>query len=352
MIRVQALLGRIKGSEGVVSINLIWKKEMMMARAQLDFSRPFSQVIRVVTSLSLVLLLWSCDSSTSADLLQGDVSKPSAIADVDPNRIWVNTGSFDVTAGGRGFRWSPSVSNVPAVVGGRVLSTASQEQDVALEQLQILSGREQQWRDSCLGIFAPNELCSQVITPGWLAIVTDGSQHWVYHSDAAGETVRFNARASATGLAIAPSVLAGLGQLDGSVLSAYGVMADDYDSMEITAVLVTGEVLILNGKGQIKRSYSVGDAILQAFDQQRNQLSLGAFDGLRYGDGATFSNVTESTRMDPMSKLWVPAVTLLDPQAAVQYHLDSTQSLPGELRDFDAAWRSLICLDPMASCEN
>ncbi len=231
----------------------------------------------------------------------------------------------------------PAVA-VPPLVGGRILTAAAQTQELALEKLQITASRDRQWRDSCLGISAVGQVCAQVITPGWQAIVSDGSQDWVYHSDETGEQVNWNERASQTGARIRLGALARLGQVDGSVLSVFawsqpGAEASegegtDAKPWEMKALLIDGSLVDLNRKGQIQAEIGeIGIGAIQAFDQQRNDTDLGQFDGLRYG-----------TAEETESVVWV---TLLDSQGVVQYDATTVTQLPPELQALNLAWEAI-----------
>jgi hypothetical protein len=59
-----------------------------------------------------------------------------------------------------------------------------------MEEITVLSHEATQWSDSCLGLASPDEMCLQVITPGWRVILEVGSQQFEYHTDETGERVR------------------------------------------------------------------------------------------------------------------------------------------------------------------
>ncbi|WP_008310787.1 hypothetical protein [Leptolyngbya sp. PCC 6406] len=63
-----------------------------------------------------------------------------------------------------------------------VLANTQQLTSLPLEQLEIISVEPVTWSNGCLGIHHPQSFCTQVMVPGWHVVVSDGEQHWVYHT--------------------------------------------------------------------------------------------------------------------------------------------------------------------------
>ena len=75
-----------------------------------------------------------------------------------------------------------------AVLRGR--EWLAEELGVATDQVENVRMEETQWPDACLGLGKPDEMCAQVITPGWLIIFeVDGVQYEV-HTDENGSSIR------------------------------------------------------------------------------------------------------------------------------------------------------------------
>jgi len=56
-----------------------------------------------------------------------------------------------------------------------------------------LEGYEQvDWPNACLGLPSPEELCAQVITPGWRVELVAGEKSYVLHTDAEGSQIRYS----------------------------------------------------------------------------------------------------------------------------------------------------------------
>ncbi len=64
-----------------------------------------------------------------------------------------------------------------------ILEFVGEQQNLPPDQLQITATEAADWPDACLGIAAPDELCAQVLTPGWAVSVTDGQQTWNYRTN-------------------------------------------------------------------------------------------------------------------------------------------------------------------------
>ena len=77
----------------------------------------------------------------------------------------------------------------PAVVAA-IRSLADQAQ---LEPglIQLEEYEQVDWPDACLGLPSPEELCAQVITPGWQVELVAEEKSYVLHTDAAGSQIRY-----------------------------------------------------------------------------------------------------------------------------------------------------------------
>src|ERR1051326_3086824 len=60
---------------------------------------------------------------------------------------------------------------------------------ITADQLQASRVEAQQWPDASLGCPQPGQLYSQIVTPGYLVIVTSGNHQLEYHTDARGRVV-------------------------------------------------------------------------------------------------------------------------------------------------------------------
>jgi hypothetical protein len=83
-----------------------------------------------------------------------------------------------------------NTERVPESVIERIEQEISQDYDIAIERLRVSSGRSHTWSDSCLGLGQAGEVCTPVLTPGWLVSIADGYQQWVYRADQNADVLR------------------------------------------------------------------------------------------------------------------------------------------------------------------
>jgi hypothetical protein len=62
--------------------------------------------------------------------------------------------------------------------------------------LKVTESSRQSWSDTCLGLGKADEICGQMIVEGWRVVVSDGSQTWVYRTNARGNIWRLEKKAS------------------------------------------------------------------------------------------------------------------------------------------------------------
>lgn len=78
---------------------------------------------------------------------------------------------------------------LPPEVQSAVLEAAASRTSQTVSQLTIIEAQPRKWSDSCLGLAKPDELCPQVITPGWQVVVTDGRRNRTYRTDDTGDRI-------------------------------------------------------------------------------------------------------------------------------------------------------------------
>jgi hypothetical protein len=84
---------------------------------------------------------------------------------------------------------SPVVPPESAAAVDAARQAAAAHLGVGADQLQASRVEAQQWPDASLGCPQPGQLYSQIVTPGFLVIVTSGSHQLEYHTDARGRVV-------------------------------------------------------------------------------------------------------------------------------------------------------------------
>ncbi len=61
---------------------------------------------------------------------------------------------------------------------------------VAPDDITVLSAEPAEFSDACLGLGGPEEMCAQVITPGWIVKLSAGGQEYEAHTDETAVNVR------------------------------------------------------------------------------------------------------------------------------------------------------------------
>ncbi len=62
----------------------------------------------------------------------------------------------------------------------------------------LLSAESVDWPDSCLGVAKPDEMCAQVVTPGFTYKIQSGGKIYTMHTNADGSSVREDGSAVTT----------------------------------------------------------------------------------------------------------------------------------------------------------
>jgi hypothetical protein len=87
-------------------------------------------------------------------------------------------------------------NRLPQRVANAVRQDVSRRAGIAIRNLKIADSRQQTWRNGCLELQKPEELCTQALVPGWRVTVTYRRQRWVYHTNQTGTVIRLNEKAS------------------------------------------------------------------------------------------------------------------------------------------------------------
>lgn len=86
---------------------------------------------------------------------------------------------------------NPALENVlPPDVALNVQNQISATMGVAVENIQIKQVEKKDWPNSCLGLPQGNEVCAQVVTPGWLLTFNISGKEYKYRVDQTGNVIR------------------------------------------------------------------------------------------------------------------------------------------------------------------
>lgn len=75
-----------------------------------------------------------------------------------------------------------------AVIAAR--DTLAKFLKVEATQIRVVGFEEREWPDGCLGAAQPDEMCLQVITPGWWVNLEFDGKPFIFHTDATGQVAR------------------------------------------------------------------------------------------------------------------------------------------------------------------
>ena len=107
--------------------------------------------------------------------------------------LQVNLVNYNVAIAATGLVPAPSLQEEPIEIltaTSAVLEAAASRTSQTVATLRIVEALPQNWSDGCLGLAKSDELCAQVITPGWQVVVTDGRRNWTYRTDDTGDLIR------------------------------------------------------------------------------------------------------------------------------------------------------------------
>jgi hypothetical protein len=79
---------------------------------------------------------------------------------------------------------------LPPDVALNIQNKISETLGVSLDSIQLENIEKMEWPNSCLGLPEGNEVCAEVITPGWLLTFKINNQQYQYRVDSTGTIVR------------------------------------------------------------------------------------------------------------------------------------------------------------------
>lgn len=84
--------------------------------------------------------------------------------------------------------------NLPRAVRNAVIRDLSRRQGIAPSNISIVESTERTWRNGCLELAGPGELCTQALVPGWQVVVSNGRENFIYHTNNNGRNLRVTNR--------------------------------------------------------------------------------------------------------------------------------------------------------------
>jgi hypothetical protein len=83
-------------------------------------------------------------------------------------------------------------TTLPPEIQNAVFEDLSKRTGKNVTSFRIAEAEKRTWSDGCLGLSEPDQFCTQVLTPGWQVLVTDGEQQWIYRTDSSGNLVKLS----------------------------------------------------------------------------------------------------------------------------------------------------------------
>ncbi|HEY9823998.1 MAG TPA: hypothetical protein V6D19_01005 [Stenomitos sp.] len=228
-------------------------------------------------------------------------------------------------------------TTLPETVRQAVLTAASTQAKLPIDQLSIRKATPKIWSDGCLGLGPVGQMCTAVLVEGWEVTVTHQRQEWVYRTNASGQIVRYDpAGGRLSQLVPPPAEQIPSDQrpekLDKKVIfreiktGGFAGLSQEI-SLYKDGRLVSTSQGRPPGSGDNVTTSKLSKAEIKAFKKQLEQLHFGQFNGLRYPG--------------PRGAADYFVVTLRNGSTTVQYADINVEALPQDLQKVIQAWEAI-----------
>ena len=219
---------------------------------------------------------------------------------------------------------------MPPSIRDRIFETAQASGLKPSESLGIIDADPQTW-NGCYGLADPNQLCTEIAILGWRAVISDGVQYWIYHTDNSGDTIRLNETASSPG-AVPRFIPMVNPRMLGDETVFQSTISHESGEQE-TLMLENDERLIYiqerGGEVMNRETEAVSQSQIQALLRQLEQSNFSHFDGIRYQPAVPDDADT-------------PRVKLSTRYGTVEYIESSVEALPTELQAVIQEWSNVV----------
>ena len=89
---------------------------------------------------------------------------------------------------GEGIKGTPAPESKAIAAAIKDLSEALH---IRKGDIRVVSFKQVDWPDACLGLAEQGEMCAQATTPGWRILLEAGGQQYEFHTDLTGENIRY-----------------------------------------------------------------------------------------------------------------------------------------------------------------
>ena len=80
-------------------------------------------------------------------------------------------------------------SDEVAEIGSLAAQALADELQISVDTVEVVSTEAVEWPDSCLGVNDPETMCAQVITPGYLVVLSVDGEQYEYHTNEDGSVM-------------------------------------------------------------------------------------------------------------------------------------------------------------------
>jgi hypothetical protein len=162
-------------------------------------------------------------------------------------------------------------------ISERILERVAREGNTTTTDLRIVSARRQTWVNGCLGLTNSSRGCTEALVPGWLVVLANSEQAWVYRSNATGTVVLLDEVATTTYAEYHAMQVAAVRQSTSLEMEHTEVEHTEVESAVVEhaevehSTVETQQTEVVNT--EVELSQTVRTTVLQAI-AQRTQLSV------------------------------------------------------------------------------
>lgn len=224
-----------------------------------------------------------------------------------------------------------------------LLRSAAEQLQQPMSRLSIADIDLMTWEDGCLGLAAPDTICTQATVPGFRAVVKAGDREWIYHLSADGSQVVNNAIASDT----AGTINAFLASEPDRMLleTAHSELSDSrivfqsrYDSFlepQIITITLTADGLV----STVLRPIDNPEQAETVYTKQIPQSDVADFEALL--EQQNFSHFDQVGYYTERPVAFEGDYTLTGADATIAPYHDTIDELPVALQPVIAMWESI-----------
>jgi hypothetical protein len=224
-------------------------------------------------------------------------------------------------------------ATLPPQVVDRLFETIAREAKVPANTLKVIESQPRTW-DGCMGIFEPDQFCTQIAISGYRVIVMGDQQSWVYHVDQEGTRIVQNTTASGSTPPIFVSFMP-TEMPDPTEDIVFQMTLSGGLSGDVTETVLTTDGILYSRSSGMRASVNSAPTIIKRLSQQQveqfqqllKQQKFPNLDGLRY--------------LTPEALADYPTTVLQGMGSTVAYIDLAEDNLPASLQTVIDAWTQI-----------